>query len=450
MKASIYNLFFSLNGAREYILFNAFSGRIAAVDAELKTLFDELAAGRATSVGSGMLADFKAAGFLVDEDVDETKIYEVQYGLRKYASQELWVNVMTTYACNLACPYCYQGHGDILDTTMTPQTADAVLQFVKTYSRESNCRKISLMLYGGEPLLNPRQAFQLIDGLKAWADDNGVDFGSGFITNGTLFTPEVVERMKATPQRINQLTLDGPKHIHDRRRIRKNGQGTYDRIIQSLELLSEHRIPNVFLRIDVDKDNASHMDELLDDLKARSLQHIPIGFGLIQAKSQACSSWWNFCLRGEESKLLLPDIWRKALDRGFDVRLRPHVFFVYCGAQTNFSIMIDPSGDVYKCSNFLGQREHRVGSIREDGSMTGLNYEYFDWMSRNPLAFEACRACTYLPLCGGGCAGLAFKEHGTFHREICGEIKSILEDQLKLYLHYQWPAKFKNGRYLWD
>jgi uncharacterized protein len=216
-----------------------------------------------------------------------------------------------------------------------------------------------------------------------------------------------------------------------------------------LHLLSDEGIPNIFLRVDVDKDNVDHMDELLDDLKARSLQHVPIGFGLIQAKSQACSSWWSFCLRGEESRQLLPGIWKKAMDRGFDVRLRPHPFFVYCGAQTNFSLMIDPSGDVYKCSNFLGQRERRVASIREDGSATSLRFEYFDWMSRNPLAFEACRACAYLPLCGGGCAGIAFKEHGTFHKEVCAEIKCVLEEQLKLYLSSRFPAKFGSGGYRW-
>ena len=244
LKPSIYNLLFCLDGTQDYILFNTFSGRIAVVDAELKALYDRIASGQAASNSSAILENFLGLGFLVDEGVDEIKLYEVQYGLRKYASQELWVNVMTTHACNLACAYCYQGHGDILNTTMTPQSAESVLQFVKTYSRESNCRKLSLMLYGGEPLLNPRQAFYLIDGLQTWAADNHIDFGSGFITNGTLFTPEIVKRMKTIPQRINQLTLDGPKHIHDRRRIQKNGQGTYDRIIQSL-----NSYPNIVSQI---------------------------------------------------------------------------------------------------------------------------------------------------------------------------------------------------------
>jgi len=449
LKPSRFNLYFPQEDKGEIIAYNALTGATAVFDREMIDSIRHFKNGN-EKISEDFIGKLLSCGFLVDDAVDEIKIYEVRYNTRKYGSQELWINVMTTFACNLACEYCYQGHGDLINTTMSRTTTNALIKFVKNYTLKTGCKKLSLILYGGEPLLNFKEGLFLIQELDDWAEKENIDFGSGFISNGTLFTRDILQKLSKYKQRINQLTLDGPKHIHDRRRIHKNGKGTYEEIIRALELFAETGTENLFLRIDVDKNNAASIEELLDDLKKRGLQYVPIGFGLIQAKSRACSMYSSSCIVGEESRNILPSLWKLAIDKGFDLRLRPHAFFVYCGAQTNFSLMVDPEGNLYKCSNFLGMEEHRIGSIKDDGSFGNVRYEYYDWMSRNPLKIKKCTMCKYLPLCGGGCAGIAFFKHNTFHKEICSETKYLIDHQLKLYLNQQYPRKFKNGSFNWE
>ena len=49
-------------------------------------------------------------------------------------------------------------------------------------------------------------------------------------------------------------TLDGPKEIHDKRRIATDGSETFDKIVEGVDCLLDHNI-NVTVRTNVDKEN---------------------------------------------------------------------------------------------------------------------------------------------------------------------------------------------------
>jgi uncharacterized protein len=448
MRPSRFNVSFALGKGGERVVYNTLTGAAAVVDAEMAKALRDLRPGSESALGKAALAELQSAGFVVDDATDEDRVFEVQYQARRYGLQELWFTVMTTSACNLACSYCYQGSA-AQTGTMGPRETEAITQFIQGYAGQEGCRQLALMLYGGEPLLNLDQGLRLIDSVASWARGAGVEFATGVVTNGTLFDRQVAEALARYPQRVSQITLDGPRHVHDARRPYRNGRGTYDDIVGALELHQELGLGHLLLRIDVDRQNVDQMRELLRDLRARGLHRIPVAFGLIQPKTQACASYSHRCLGGPELRRLVPPLWEMALEEGFDLKLRPEALFAYCGAQTNFSFTIDPHGGLYKCSNFVGLPEHRIASIGPDGSLTDLAFEYYDWMSRDPLKMPRCRKCKVLPLCGGGCAGLAFTEHGTFHREVCGETKYLLDRQLRVHLRQTFPERFRSGGYRW-
>jgi len=53
---------------------------------------------------------FKQTGVLIQNNVEEEKIYSYMHNREKYASTHLSATVLLTESCNLRCIYCFQGH----------------------------------------------------------------------------------------------------------------------------------------------------------------------------------------------------------------------------------------------------------------------------------------------------------------------------------------------------
>ncbi|MGO5352915.1 hypothetical protein ACTQZD_05405 [Faecalicoccus sp. LCP19S3_G6] len=85
------------------------------------------------------------------------------------------------------------------------------------------------------------------------------------VTNG-LTIKEYNEIINTPNLTSVQLTLDGDMQTHDSRRMRKNGDGTYHIIKNSIKLLLDSNI-NVDLRINVDKDNIFKLPNLAHEIQ---------------------------------------------------------------------------------------------------------------------------------------------------------------------------------------
>lgn len=99
-----------------------------------------------------------------------------------------------THSCNLQCVYCFEKHKDIGQRMMTTDTAKSILK--KEFDLFANGghaenERFAIEFFGGEPLLN----FKLIKEIHEWVNTLCIPFPMMFqmTTNGTLFTPEVLE-----------------------------------------------------------------------------------------------------------------------------------------------------------------------------------------------------------------------------------------------------------------
>lgn len=139
--------------------------------------------------------------------------------------------------CNLRCKYCtYSGsyryqrkHGKALMNWDTAQTA---IEFFRKRCKQDEPPAISF--YGGEPLL----AFNLIAKCVSYIHE--IDWITrpilSITTNGTLLD----EKKNAFLQNNNfyvLISLDGPKELHDRYRVFRDEIGSFEQIIQNIELL---------------------------------------------------------------------------------------------------------------------------------------------------------------------------------------------------------------------
>lgn len=103
-------------------------------------------------------------------------------------------SLMVTHGCNLNCVYCFEKHKNIGLRMMTFETAKGILQeefelFTKM-QRDAD-ERFAVEFFGGEPLVN----FPLIKAVYEWVKTLDLPFPMMFqtTTNGTLFTPEVLE-----------------------------------------------------------------------------------------------------------------------------------------------------------------------------------------------------------------------------------------------------------------
>ena len=437
MKPSFFNLTFPLENAnddKKYCVFNTLHGSIFEADqAGRKAIeglipFDEIPA--------ELQASLKENGLFVEDGVDEMRLFKSKFDDFKYDKRALLFTLITSYECNLSCPYCYESRTAGRPAELNAASAQTIVKFITQTMIRYSSRQLSFYLFGGEPLLKPKLGINIARILKAWSEANRVSFNLGIVTNATLLSPAVVSTLGEFGPIFAQITLDGPEGLHDKKRVYKNGGGTYREIIAALNRCREANF-DVKIRINVDKDNATEIPSLLQDLMRRGLGGVRLTFCALAPLTRACAHYLPY-LDETETVSRIPALWEAALEMGFHLDIAPKSTPVYCGSITDSAYVIDPSLDVYKCYASVGLREHRIGYLDPAGGLV-KEYPYYDLLSRDPLNFEEsdCRACKLLPTCGGGCALASHKSTGSYHHGRCDCLSKIIEQRIKLYLKYR-------------
>ncbi len=428
MKPSRYNLYIP-QGNGTNAVFNTLSGAIVLLD---QAATRAVRSAQVAEVPPADLQSLQECNILVADDTDETHVFSYLYSKRVHSRERAAFTVVTTYACNLRCAYCYEGAGEIYDAAMDGETIKKVLWFIRHVAAISACSRLEIGLFGGEPLLNADACFTVLTEAEKWARDTGRALGSWIFTNGTLLSDDVVQRLAHFRTGV-RLTLDDPRWYHDKKRVFKDGGGTYDVVLSAIAKLLAGGI-DVSVRIQIANDNWMHMSELFDDLQTRGLsgtQKVKFALSSVMPMTKVCRAYAMLCLPADQ----LPDVYETLFDvaqeRGICLAEKPipTTQRMYCGFQNDHVFAIDPFGDVYKCISSLGQKERRIFSIGPDG-IDAPTFEYYDFMSRHPSRIAKCRNCVYLPVCSGGCAALAKAKYGTYHEGDCSQHKRGIEKQI--------------------
>ncbi|MEG1058553.1 MAG: radical SAM protein, partial [Lactococcus sp.] len=144
--------------------------------------------------------------------------------------------IVPTYACNLKCIYCYEDSYLINQRGLTSDVMQLTNQFTTIDSIVSKSgfhnREIAITLMGGEPLLKTNvriieTALELSKqrGYKVNVVTNGVDLGCFIDLFVNYF--DVLSHI--------QITLDGSQDVHDKRRIYRDGSGSFDIIWKNIK-----------------------------------------------------------------------------------------------------------------------------------------------------------------------------------------------------------------------
>jgi uncharacterized protein len=364
--------------------------------------------------------------------------------------------LVPTYMCNLRCPYCFQEHGmhagkgefsrlmtreradhafGVIDRFRRPGAVAEALGVLEPEAQGAACEAhgsgdCEITLFGGEPLLEdtvPIVSYVVAEaaarGIMATAITNGVELGRF----QHLLGPGLLEEL--------QITLDGPPHIHDQRRIGPGHRRTFEAIAANVDMALARGV-RVGLRINVNAANAEHLEELDEIVTQRGWRDHPNFFANAAAVHGAHLAKANrnllpspklveitIRLRKERGSRIdsYESVARRTLSNCIRGTGYPFHSAAFCAAEAGM-LILDPLGHVYACWEEIGQKAHRIGDYGGDG-ISFRREVLGQWLARFPGAIEACSNCPYALIHKSGCAYQARRATKTMFSAACASFQ---------------------------
>lgn len=232
LKESAYNFIYDDLGKDQIVFYNSRTGALAVVHEDQYKQYKGFQEKGKEIEDAEFLKNLLKCGYLLPAEVDEKFLIKTNMMQGRYNKNLLSLTIAPTMACNFRCIYCFE-KGHYGNSLMDGETQIALMNFIKSHL--DGVKNINVTWFGGEPLLGMSVIESLSEQIIALCEEKELQYQAGIITNGYLLTPENAEKLKKYNVRYAQVTVDGPKEIHNERRPTVNGQGTYDVIMNNLK-----------------------------------------------------------------------------------------------------------------------------------------------------------------------------------------------------------------------
>ncbi len=305
--------------------------------------------------------------------------------------------VILNLDCNLGCKYCFEGtrKGKLY---LSDETESQFIDFVRR-SDLSKKDEIRITFYGGEPLLSTDRIVRISEKIRSFAEGKGLKYSFALVTNGTYLTSEVVKKLTPLGLKGAKVTLDGPEHIHNMYRPFKSGRGSFDVIARNIKDVCD-RIP-VRIGGNFTREHYREFPRLLDHLADTGLtpDRIPmVKFDPVVNESSefAPPDFHDGCESINEPWLVEATLHlrQEILKRGYRTQ---KIVPSPCLIGLDDSLIMNYDGTLYKCPCLIGRKHCCVGDVKSGLIDYSRLHHMDDWKN------EECLACSYLPLCFGGC-----------------------------------------------
>jgi uncharacterized protein len=331
--------------------------------------------------------------------------------------------------CNLACKYCFYLGKEVLypgksDWTMPD---DVLESYIRQYIRAQTVRTISFAWQGGEPTLLGVEYFEQIVKLQE-KYANGKQIENTFQTNGVLLDDHWAEFL-AENKFLVGISIDGPRQLHDRYRVDKGGQPSFNRVMRGIGFLKKHGVAFNTLTV-VQRHNAYNPLEVyrfLKEVGSTFMQFIPVVERIVQGQGAdglvlvgpgskepaKVSSWSVEPTRYGKFLCAIFDEWvRHDVGRYFvqlfDVALESWlgvppslcVFRETCGA----ALAMEHNGDLFSCDHYV-YPENKLGNIMESplASLVDSPQQKEFGLDKLDTLPGYCRQCDVRFACNGEC-----------------------------------------------
>ncbi|MED1786032.1 MULTISPECIES: radical SAM/SPASM domain-containing protein [Brevibacillus] len=471
---STYNSFHKLSNG-SYVIVNSLSGAIDTIEADVKEVLDQIKSKTLRDSNEeldNLISYLYKRGYLFDSREQEweklIKLRDEMNAQLQASSLGVVFSVCITYMCNLRCPYCFQGHDihkinhslskDEIDSMFF--AVDRILDSEQTRGRFQNAQH-TMLLYGGEPLL-PTSKKTVHEVVHRGIEEYG--FRAYAITNGT-FLHEYLHFFHQYKEMWDffQISIDGPKRIHDQRRMTAGGQGTFERIVSNIDLALSHGF-KIALRTNVNKDNVPYLYELAELVEQRGWHdhslfawqispvydhyaenlpnhmpehHLLIAlqeqFGELESFMDKFNATLGTDLRMRTSRIrqaLKAKGWSNNPCDSCSASIPSSIpIFKQCSARDHRYYTFGSEGLIYACPETVGRRELAVGSFYPSFKM---NSDKHNMWNQDFTTSQQCSSCSISMFCGGGCAYSNLMRNGAVNKPYCNFSHQTVSTYIKL------------------
>jgi uncharacterized protein len=337
--------------------------------------------------------------------------------------------IQPTPFCNIDCSYCYLPDRQSKATVSTETLYNLFSQiFASGWIVDDS---LSVVWHAGEPMVAPvafyRDAFRMIDRIKP----AGLTVEHSFQTNGTLIDDAWCTFFGQEHVNVG-VSIDGPKHLHDRHRLTRSGRGTFDRAIAGVRLLRRRGVPFHVISV-LTTESLAVPREMFDFYVAEGIQ--AVCFNVEESEGSHVSQC--FADGGVEAAYtrFLSEFWRlsaafpgrltfiREIEHTIQQVIRPKDVPFGNQLVEPFAVTsMDWAGNIATFSpELLGLRnaeydDFLLGNINRDALVDLPHRPNLLRMMRDIGAgVEMCRqSCEYFSVCGGGEPVNKLAENGTF------------------------------------
>ncbi len=314
------------------------------------------------------------------------------------------------HECNFSCAYCFAHGGDYHGeaTLMSDRVAQAAIDFLALSS--DGHHNVEVDFFGGEPLMD----WDVVVHTMAYARSRypAKTWRFTLTTNGSLLRRDMFPVFEQYDVSV-VLSLDGGRQANDVNRKFKNGQGTFDTIVQRIQEFTEMRKAEggYFVRGTYSK-NTLQFAQSVKDLHDLGFRYISMEPVVLSADSALALHESDLpAIRAQYEELITYFLQQMQGGEGFD-------FFHFkldleagpcldkriygCGAGVEY-MAVAPNGDLFPCHQFDGTAEYRLGNVLEDPVLQRPDLVRQLAHANFLFAKQGCADCWARFYCSGGC-----------------------------------------------
>ena len=460
MRFSSYSILSDSIPGEGRVLMNGISGALDLLDPGLsEDLEAAFAAGVPERVIPGLSADTRAQfverGHLTEWSADEERqiVVTLAGAAHEAMAGRPSFMIVPNLDCNYRCTYCFERP---LQNTLKSAGAEITHRKGNVVMRQEQVRWIyegiaqlkaaagmapggQIILYGGEPL--DRTNRPVVETIVREGQARGHFFAA--ITNGHDLDAYMDLLGSGGIEQI-QVSIDGPKAVHDRRRVYVGKESSFDRLTDNARRALTETDAQLQVRVHVDPANIHLFEETIDIFEEEGwLDHPQVVIygntvyertedGGIHARIEHGDidrQLDTIARRARNIHTSAPEIHAAtaalpALTNGERFRLKG----TYCSANSG-NYIFAPDGRIYACWESVGKSCSRIGAYGRGGIV--LDAGMVDaWFKRSIATLPGCQTCPYALVCGGGCAQYAEYDSGTLYAAYCDDLQRTFRSAL--------------------